>query len=115
MPAKASQNLHAFAKSPQFNEDFNYRSIVGKLNYLAQTTRPDILAATHMVAKYSHDPHKEHGLAILHLVMYLKNSRHVGLKFKPDPSKGFENYCDADFAGTWNKEFAHDDPSTAKS
>ena len=34
---------------------------------------------------------------------------------QPDPSKGFENYCDADFSGAWNKEFAPDDPSTAKS
>ena len=97
VPAKASQNLHAHKDSPLYCEDFNYCSVVGKLNYIAQTTRPDILAATHMVAKYSHDPRKEHGLAILHLVMYLKHTRHIGLRFKPDPSKGFKNYCDADF------------------
>jgi len=29
--------------------------------------------------------------------------------------KGFECYCDADFAGNWNKDFAQHDPSTAKS
>ena len=45
----------------------------------------------------------------------LKRTRDVGLKFKPDPSKGFEDYCDADFAGNWNREFAETDPSTAKS
>jgi hypothetical protein len=35
--------------------------------------------------------------------------------FKPDSKKGFECYCDADFSGNWNKEFAPIDPSTAKS
>ena len=47
--------------------------------------------------------------------MYLKSTRHIGLHFKPDPSKGLEDYCDADFSGNWNKEFAHNDPSTTKS
>lgn len=115
-PAKSSTVLHAYPDSPKFDESqFGYRSAVGKLNYLAQTTRPDIMTATHMIAKYSHDPRKEHGLAIIHLVMYLKGTRHIGLRFSPDRSKGFENYVDADFSGLWNKEFAKTDPSTAKS
>ncbi|EJK77403.1 hypothetical protein THAOC_00765, partial [Thalassiosira oceanica] len=95
--------------------DFNYRSAVGKLNYLAQTTRPDIMAATHMIAKYSHCPKKEHGEAIIHLVQYLKSTRHIGLRFAPDQSKGFENYCDADFSGNWFRDQAQFDPSTSKS
>ena len=47
--------------------------------------------------------------------MYLKGTRHIGLYFKPDPTKKFEDYFDSDFAGNWNKHFAHNDPSTAKS
>ncbi len=39
----------------------------------------------------------------------------MGLRFKPDPTKGFECYCDADFSGLWNKAFAPVDPSTSKS
>jgi hypothetical protein len=39
----------------------------------------------------------------------------LGIRFKPDPSKGFECYCNADFSGLWNKALAPDDPSTAKS
>jgi hypothetical protein len=45
----------------------------------------------------------------------LKNTQDLGLKFKPDPKKGFECYCDANFSGNWNKAFAAVDPSTAKS
>ena len=56
VPAKVSLQLHAFKDGPPFNLDFNYRSAVGKLNYLAQTTRSDNMYATHQIAKYSLDP-----------------------------------------------------------
>jgi hypothetical protein len=72
VPAKVSLPLHAFKDKPAFNLNFNYRSAVGKLNYLAQTTRPDIIYTTHQIAKYSSDPRQSHGEAILYLVCYLK-------------------------------------------
>ena len=41
--AVTSQGLRAFACSPHFSLNFNYRSMIGKLNYyLDQSTRPDI-------------------------------------------------------------------------
>ncbi len=110
-----SLKLHAFKNEPPFDLDFNYRSAVGKLDYLAQTTRPDIMYATHQIAKYSSIPRQSHGEAVLYLVCYLKKTHDLGLKFKPDPKKGFECYCDPDFSGNWNKAFAPMDPSTAKS
>jgi hypothetical protein len=115
VPAKVSLQLHVFKDKPPFDLNFNYRSAVGKLNYLAQTTRPDIMYATHQITKYLLDPRWSHGKAILYLVCYLKKMRDLGLKFKPDPKKGFECYCDANFSGNWNKAFASVDPSTAKS
>jgi hypothetical protein len=115
VPAKVTLQLHAFRDSPKFQGNFNYRSAVGKLNYLGQTTWPDIMYAVHQVAKYSADPRQEHGEAIIYIVKYLKATRHIGLHFKPDASKGFQCYCNADFAGNWNKELAETDPSTAKS
>jgi hypothetical protein len=81
---------------------------------LAQTTRPDIMYATHQIAKYSSDSRQSHGKAILYLFHYLKKSHDLSLHFKPDSTKGFECYCDADFSGLWNKAFAPVDPSTSK-
>ncbi len=115
VPAKVSLQLHAFKDESPFDLNFNYRSAVSKLNYLAQTTRPDIMYATHQIAKYLSDPRQSHGKAILYLVRYLKKTRDLGLQFKPDPKKGFECYCDANFSGNWNKAFAAVDPNTAKS
>ncbi|KAL7480291.1 hypothetical protein ACHAW6_005987 [Cyclotella cf. meneghiniana] len=113
--AKVSLQLHAFRDTPRFEGNFNYCSVVGELNYLGQTTRPDILYAVHQAAKYSTDPRVEHGEAIVYIVKYLKATGHVRLRFKPDPPKGFQCYFEADFVGNWNKEFAPTDPSTAKS
>jgi hypothetical protein len=67
-----------------FDFIINYRSAVGKLNHLAQTTRPDIMYATHQIAKYSSDPRQSHREAILYLVCYLKKMHNLALKFKPE-------------------------------
>jgi hypothetical protein len=115
VPGTVLLQLHVLKEKPVFDLNFNYRSAVGKLNYLAQTTRPDIMYATHQIAKYSTDCRQSPGEAILYLVHYLKKTRNPGLKFKPDPKKGFKCYCDADFSGNWSREFTHMDPSTAKS
>ena len=93
-----SVSMQVRIRNQPFDLDFNYRSAIGKLNYLAQTTRPDIMYATHQIAKYASDPREIHGEAILFLVCYLKKTHDLGLKFKADPGKGFECYCDADFS-----------------
>ncbi|KAL7475579.1 hypothetical protein ACHAW6_001489 [Cyclotella cf. meneghiniana] len=112
VPPKVSLQLHAFCDSPKFEGNFNYCSAVGKLNYLGQTTRPNILYAVHQVAKYSANPRFENKEAIVYIVKYLKATHHIRLCFKPDISKGFQCYCDANFAGNWNKEFAATDSTT---
>jgi hypothetical protein len=99
VPAKVSLHLHAFKEEPAFDLNFNYWSVVGKLNYLAETTCPNVMYATHQIAKYSSGPRTSHGEAVLYLICYLKKTRELGLHFKPDPNKGFECYCDADFSG----------------
>jgi hypothetical protein len=71
VPAKALMQLHAYKDSPKFLDcDFNFndQSVTGKLNYLGQTSCGDILFAIHQIAKYSSDPRKEHGEAIIYLV-----------------------------------------------
>jgi hypothetical protein len=115
VPAKVNEHLHAHLDKSPFALNFNYQSMIGKLNFLAQTTRTDIMYATHQLAKYSLDPREPHGEAALYLVRYLKKSRDIGIRFRPNPEKGFECYCNADFSGAWNKQFARHDPSTAKS
>jgi hypothetical protein len=88
-----------FKDKPPLDLNFNYRSAVGKPNYLAQNTRPDIMYTMHQIAEYLSDLRQSHGEDILYLVCYLKKMHDLGLKFKCDFKKGFECYCDADFSG----------------
>ncbi|KAL7460335.1 hypothetical protein ACHAXS_002092 [Conticribra weissflogii] len=70
--------------------DFNYQSVMGKINYLAQTSRPDIIFAVHQLARFSQDPHEYYGVAIMHLGINLNHTKHIGIKFKIQSDKGFE-------------------------
>jgi hypothetical protein len=74
VPAKVSEILYAHLDKPPFLLNFGYQSIIGKLNYLAQTTRPDIVYATHQLTKYSFNSREPHEEAVLYLIHYLKKT-----------------------------------------
>ena len=99
VPAKSSRILQAFEESPSFDGSFDFLSVIRKLNYLAHTTRPDIMQAVHSISTYATNPKHEHDEAIQHLAMYLNKTRNIGLKSTHDTSNGFEDYRDADLCG----------------
>jgi hypothetical protein len=74
VPAKVSKILRAHLDKPPFLLNFGYQSMIGKLNYLAQTTLPDIVYATHQLAKYLSNPKEPYGEAVLYLIRYLKKT-----------------------------------------
>ena len=114
-PAQSSRILQRNLSGPEFDMNFNYRSIIGKLNFLEKGTRPDIAYAVHQLARFSANPRKCHGEAIVHLAKYLNGTKDKGLIINPDFKKSFEVWADADFCGNWNVDTAHVDPATAKS
>jgi hypothetical protein len=114
-PAPSSRILHRHSESEDFDNSFNYRSVVGMLNYLDKGSRSDIAYATHQCARFVDKPKRQHADALRWLVRYLKGTRDKGMQYKPDISKGLEVYVDADFAGNWNKEEASTDRDTARS
>ena len=98
-----------------FAEKWDYRSIIGKLNFLEKSTRPEIAYAVHQCARFASNPRQSHANAIKYLCRYLMSTKDKGLILRPDPTKSFEVHVDCDFAGNWEKEDAMSDPSTAKS
>jgi len=77
-----------------------YINIVGAILYLAFFTRPDILFATVVLARYMSNPGLEHWNALKHLLRYLQGTKDIKLTYKPDDSKElFISYCDADHGG----------------
>ena len=61
------------------------------------------------------NPRKEHGEALEYIAKYLKDHVDDGIQLTPVRNQGFHVYCDADFAGNWNRQYAMTDPATAKS
>ena len=75
----SSKILSKHPDSPVFDNHFDYRSVIGKLNYLEKSTRPDIAYAVHQCARFSIDPRYEHGQAIKWLGRYLYGTRDKGI------------------------------------
>jgi hypothetical protein len=114
-PAISSKILQRDKSKPNFKGTFHYRSIIGKLNFLEKSTRPDIAYAVHQCARFCEDPKQIHADAVMHLIKYLNGTRDKGIILDPRHDQSFEVYADADFAGNWHKITAPTDPSTAKS
>jgi Reverse transcriptase (RNA-dependent DNA polymerase) len=114
-PAASTVILNRDENGKEFDESFHYRAVIGKLNFLEKSTRPDIAYAVHQAARFSADPKESHGRAVRRLCRYLAGTRDKGLILHPRLEEGFQIWVDADFCGLWNKETAPTDPSTARS
>eukprot|EP00980_Cylindrotheca_fusiformis_P019196 scaffold6521_cov93-Cylindrotheca_fusiformis.AAC.4 len=70
-PALIGQTLQKSLDEDEHDKTWSYRSIIGKLNFLEKSTRPEIAFATHQAARFSADPRKPHSKAVLHLCVSL--------------------------------------------
>ena len=73
--------------------------MIDQMNYLAGTTRPNILFAVHKCTKYSIYPKQSHKEAVKIIGSYLKRTKDKGLVFTPNGSNGLEWYADAAVSG----------------
>ena len=84
----------------------DYRELVGSLNYLALSCRPDIAHASHVLKRFLEHPSKEHYMAAKRNLRYFKGTKQHELVFRM--CEGDVTVCafsDADWAGelTWRK------------
>jgi hypothetical protein len=103
----ANSIFHADMDGPPWRDSWNYCSIKGKLNYLANNTRPDISMAVHQCARFSCAPRALHELAIKRIIRYLSTTATKGLTMQPSTHLMLDMYVDSDFAGMWHKEHSH--------
>ena len=97
------------------NQEFHYRSVIGKLNFLEKSTRPDISVSVHQCDHFSEQPKWSHAEAVKRIGRNLLATKSKGLLIRPNELKYFECWVDADFSGNWRQSDAHIDPMTAKS
>jgi Reverse transcriptase (RNA-dependent DNA polymerase) len=114
VPALSSSILQRDTDGPDFDEHWSYRSVIGKLNFLEKSTRPDIAYAVHQCARFSAHPKASHASAVRQIVRYLAGTPTQGLILSPN-EHSFVVWADADFCGNWNKETSVSDIMTAKS
>ena len=74
--------------------EHRYRAMVGSLNWLASTVRPDIAAVVSMAAQRSKDPNSQDMREVSRIMKYVKGTRDFGICF--DGSLNVLVHCDAD-------------------
>lgn len=87
-----------------FMKDKPYLRAVGKLNYLALATRPDISFAVSTLARFGANPGPNHWAAVKHLLKYIKGTMDYKITYGPSPHPtAFLSFSDADYAGDQDK------------
>nr|GEZ34680.1 uncharacterized mitochondrial protein AtMg00810-like [Tanacetum cinerariifolium] len=76
----------------------DYRSMIGSLMYVT-LSRPDIMFATCMCARYQANPNEHHVSAVKRFFRYLKGTINLGLWYPKDSGFDLTAYSDADHAG----------------
>jgi Reverse transcriptase (RNA-dependent DNA polymerase)/GAG-pre-integrase domain len=110
----SSKTLGRHLDAPPFDDHFNYRRVIGQMNYLEKCSRLDISCAVHQGARFVSNPRFQHGKALKWLGRYLVGSRDKGMIYTPS-NQSFDVYVDASFTGDWDPENADWDPDTARS
>ena len=88
---------HAAAKGR-----YPYQQVVGMLQYLCTTCRPDLSFATKELARYNSCFNHDAWLQARRVATYAMQSAQVGLTFRRDSTRSFsvEAFVDADYNGT---------------
>ncbi|KAL7603159.1 hypothetical protein Lser_V15G19677 [Lactuca serriola] len=75
-----------------------YRGIISSLMYLT-ASRPEIVFATGVCARYQADPKASHLTAVKQILRYLKGSKSLGLWYPTGNDFSLQAFTDADHAG----------------
>ena len=122
-PACSSVVLTKDVDGAARKEHWNYRSVIGMLNYLVNCTHPEMSYAVHQCARFCNDPKHVHEQAVKRTIRYLLNTKRnlngsnhgtQGILYRPDKSRSIDTYVDASFAGEWNTSWS-DEPSSVMS
>ena len=78
---------HKDLKGQPMTNEFNYCSVIGKLNFLEKSTCPDIAYAVHQCTCFSADPRHSHADAVKCIRRYLKVHHMKELHYVLIPNK----------------------------
>ncbi|KAI3523650.1 hypothetical protein L1887_01930 [Cichorium endivia] len=96
-PMSTSVSLSADPSGVDVNASF-YRGMIGSLLYLT-ASRPDIVFATSMCARFQAMPKESHLNAVKRIFRYLKHTPNLGLWYPCESSFDLVGFTDSDFVG----------------
>src|SRR6266852_5279991 len=73
-----------------------YAQLIGELQFVANSTRPDIAYAVNRLASYTANPSMQHVAALKRVLRYLAGTRDLEITYKhaPESPESFEGYAD---------------------
>jgi hypothetical protein len=85
------------------NRSNSYARLLGSLQFLANSTRPDITYAVNKLASYTANPGLQHHGALKRILRYLKGTKTLGITYRKsqiatEDDNLFHGYADAAFA-----------------
>ena len=80
-------------------EGNRYPELIGSLQYLSNTTRPDISQAVGVLSRYRGKPTTSHWNGGIHVQRYLAGTADMGIIYGQGSSNELTCYVDSDFAG----------------
>ena len=97
-PSSTAIKLGASDKSIKVDVT-SYRGMIGSLLYLT-ASRPDIMYATCLCARFQADPRDVHLIAVKRIFRYLKGTPNLGIWYPKDSGFNLVGYTDSDYAGS---------------
>jgi hypothetical protein len=97
-PLSKGFDAHIKGKRPTPAEGIRYMEFVGKLNYLARGTRPDLAFASSHLASFCSSYQKEHWTGCENVMGYIKGTLDLGITFSRHGNREPIGYSDADWA-----------------
>ena len=104
----------------EFNHRNSYAKLLGCLQFISNSTQPDISYAVNKLATYTANPGLQHHGAIKQILRYLAGMKTLGITYHNTPDETdannlFHGYADAAFANTNNhKSTTHCGPPNAR-
>jgi hypothetical protein len=89
---------HNGSSKPAPDRRFPYLEFIGKLNYLARSTRPDLSFVASHLATFCSSYQEEHWEACKDVMRYIKGTMNASIVFRRDTPSQPVGYSDADYA-----------------
>jgi histone deacetylase 1/2 len=100
LPTESSHNEQSgIGSGMPLSEGHRYLELIGSLQYLASTTRPDISQAVGVLSRYRVSPTTSHWNGAIRVLKYLGSTKDLGVVYGSHSEEELVGYVDSDFAG----------------